>query len=132
VVLVINLYINERRIGNVTVLDLKGRVRVGGTTVALHRTIRTLIQEGKLQILLNLAEVSHVDSCGLGELIASHISLRNKGGEIRLLRLTESLRELMSVTKLLAVFDVYESESDAVDSFGSDVRAERKPRLSFV
>jgi anti-sigma B factor antagonist len=131
VVLVINLYINERRIGNVTVLDLKGRVRIGGTTVALHRTIRSLIQEGKLLILLNLADVSHVDSCGLGELIASHISLRNKGGEIRLLRLTESLRELMSVTKLLAVFDVYESESEAVVSFGSDV-AERKPRLAFV
>jgi anti-sigma B factor antagonist len=131
VVLVINLYINERRIGNVTVLDLKGRVRIGGTTVALHRTIRTLIQEGKLLILLNLAEVSHVDSCGLGELIASHISLRNKGGEIRLLQLTESLRELMSVTKLLAVFDVYESESEALVSFGSDV-AERKPRLAFV
>jgi anti-sigma B factor antagonist len=131
VVLVINLYINERRIGNVTVLDLKGRVRIGGTTVALHRTIRTLIQEGKLLILLNLAEVSHVDSCGLGELIASHVSLRNKGGEIRLLRLTESLRELMSVTKLLEVFDVYESESEAVVSFGSDV-AERKPRLAVV
>jgi len=129
---VINLYINERRIGNVTVLDLKGRVRIGGTTVALHRTIRSLIQEGKLLILLNLAEVSHVDSCGLGELIASYISLRNKGGEIKLMRLTESLRELMSVTKLLAVFDVYESESEAVESFGSDVRAETKPRLAFV
>ena len=128
----VNLYINERRVGNVTVLDLKGRVRIGGTTVALHRTIRSLIQEGKLLILLNLADVSHVDSCGLGELIASHISLRNKGGEIRLLGLTEDLRELMSVSKLLAIFNVYESESEAVDSFGSDVLAEKKPRLAFV
>lgn len=130
--MVINLYINERKVGNVTVLDLKGRVRIGGTTVALHRTIRSLIQEKKILILLNLAEVIHIDSCGLGELIASHISLRNKGGEIRLLRLTESVRELMSVTKILEVFDVYESESEALDSFGSDVPAEKRPRLAFV
>lgn len=128
----INLYINERKVGNVTVLDLKGRVRIGGTTVALHRTIRSLIQEKKILILLNLAEVIHIDSCGLGELIASHISLRNKGGEIKLLRLTESVRELMSVTKILPVFDVYESESEAVDSFGSDVLAEERPRLAFA
>lgn len=128
----INLYINERRVGSVTVLDLKGRVRIGGTTVALHRTIRSLIQEGKLLVLLNLAEVTHIDSCGLGEFIASHVSLRNKGGELKLFRLTKSLRELMSVTKLLAIFDVYESESEAVDSFGSDALAEKKPRLAFV
>lgn len=128
----INLYINERKVGNVTVLDLKGRVRIGGTTVALHRTIRSLIQEKKILILLNLAEVIHIDSGGLGELIASHISLRNKGGEIKLLRLTESVRELMSVTKILPVFDVYESESEAVDSFGSDVLAEERPRLAFA
>ena len=128
----INLYINERRVGNVTVLDLKGRVRIGGTTVALHRTIRSLISEGKLLILLNLAEVIHVDSCGLGEFIASHISLRNKGGELKLLRLTENLRELMSVTKVLDVFKVYESESEAVASFESDVLVEKRPRLAFV
>ena len=88
----INLYINERRIGDVTVLDMKGRVRLGGSTIALHKAIRCLIAEGKLKILLNLASVTHIDSSGLGELIASYITLNEKGGEIKLLHLTQSLR----------------------------------------
>ncbi len=67
----INLYINERRVGDVTVLDLKGRVRIGGGTVALHKSIRCLVDEGKTQILLNLGGVSHIDSSGLGELVGS-------------------------------------------------------------
>lgn len=128
----INLYIKERRVGDVTVLDLKGRVRIGGTTVALHKAIRSLVQEEKLLILLNLAGVTYVDSCGLGELIASHITLHSKGGEIKLLQLTESLRELMTATKLLTVFDVYESESSALASFTNHVLAVKKPQLFFV
>ncbi len=67
----INLYINERRIGNVSVLDLKGRVRISGPNLALHRSIRTLAEEGKLQVLLNLANVMSIDSSGLGELIST-------------------------------------------------------------
>jgi anti-sigma B factor antagonist len=129
---VINLYINERRAGDVTVLDLKGRVRVGGTTVALHRAIRSLVEEEKTLILLNLAGVTHIDSCGLGELIASHISVHTKGGELKLLKLTESLRELMTLTKLLTIFDVYESESEALLSFDDHVLTVKKPQLFFV
>jgi anti-sigma B factor antagonist len=129
---VINLYINERKAGEVTVLDLKGRVRIGGTTVSLHKAIRSLVQEEKTLVLLNLAGVTHIDSCGLGELIASHVSLHAKGGEMKLVQLTESLRELMSATKLLTVFDVYESESLALASFTSHVWAVKKPQLFFV
>jgi anti-sigma B factor antagonist len=129
---VINLYINERRAGEVTVLDLKGRLRVGGTTVALHRAIRSLIEEEKTLILLNLSGVTYIDSCGLGELIASHVTVQKKGGEIKLLNLTESLREMMTVTKLVDIFDVYESEADALLSFADHVLTVKKPQLFFV
>ncbi len=128
----INLYIQERHVGDVTVLDLKGRVRVGGATVALHKSFRSLVQEEKILILLNLAGVTHIDSSGLGELISSHITVFNKGGEIKLVQLTETLRELMSVTKLLTIFDVYENEADALLSFRSHVLKVRESKLSFV
>ena len=117
----INLYINERRMGNVTVLDLKGRVRIGGGTVSLHKSIRCLVAEGKTEILLNLAGVTHIDSSGLGELISSHITVNDKGGQIKLIHLTESLRELMIITKLLTVFDVYDDEPEALLSFTGPV-----------
>lgn len=130
--MVINLYINERRTDNVTILDLKGRLRVGGNAVALHRSIRTLILEKKKQILLNLAGVTHIDSCGLGELVASQVSVENKGGEIKLLGLTDSLRELLTATRLLPVFDVYETEADAVQSFAEAGAVVEKPQLAFV
>lgn len=128
----INLYINERRSGEVTILDLKGRLRVGGNAVALHRSIRTLIVEKKIRILLNLAGVTFIDSCGLGELVASQVSVENKGGEIKLVGLTETLRELFQATRLLAVFDVYESEADAIRNFDDPVSNVEKSALSFA
>lgn len=128
----INLYINERRAGEVTVLDLKGRLRVGGTTVALHKAVRSLIDEEKTLILLNLSGVTYIDSCGLGELVASHVTAQKKGGEIKLLNLTESLREMMTITKLVDIFDVYESEPDALRSFADHVLTIKKPQLFFV
>lgn len=128
----INLYIKERQIGDVTVLDLKGRLRVGGATVALHRSFRSLVQEEKIMILLNLTGVTHIDSSGLGELISSHVTVFNKGGEIKLVQLTETLRELMSVTKLLTVFDVYENEADALLSFQNHPLRVKESKLFFV
>lgn len=128
----INLYINERRAGDVTVLDLKGRVRAGGTTVALHRSVRTLIHEEKILVLLNLAGVTFMDSCGLGELVASHVTLRNSGGELKLLQVTESLRDLMAATNLLGVFAVYDTEAEALKSFGEHAVAVKKAQLFFV
>lgn len=128
---VINLYINERRVGDVTVLDLKGRLRVGGNTVALHKSIRCLILEKKILILLNLAGVTYIDSCGLGELVASQVSVENKGGEIKLVGLTETLRELLRVTRLLAVFDTYDNEADAIQNFADNVSRVEKRQLAF-
>ncbi len=128
----INLYINERQVGEVTVLDLKGRLRVGGNAVALHKSIRCLVLEKKLLILLNLADVTYIDSCGLGELVASQISVENKGGEIKLVGLTEMLRELLTVTRLLMVFDAYDKEAEAVQSFAEHVARVKRPGLAFV
>jgi anti-sigma B factor antagonist len=128
----INLYINQRRMEDVTVLDLKGRVRVCGGTVALHKAISRLVEEGKTQILLNLAGVTHVDSTGLGELVASQITVTNKGGEIKLAHLTERLRELMRITKLLTVFDVHDDEERALASFTGEVLRIVEPQPFFV
>jgi len=128
----INLYIGERRVGDVTVLDLKGRVRVMGGTVALHRSIRCLVEEGKTQILLNLAQVTHIDSSGLGELLASRVTVRNKGGEMKLSHLTEGLTEVMTAAKLLTVFDVYDNEEDAIASFTGQVLKIAEPAPFFM
>jgi anti-sigma B factor antagonist len=129
---VINLYINERRVGEVTVLDMKGRIRLGGGTISLHKAIRCLIDEGKLRILLNLAGVTHIDSSGLGELIASYITLNARGGEIKLLHLTQSLQELMTITKLLTVFDVYDDEPEALSSFAAPNPSLKEPLPFFA
>jgi anti-sigma B factor antagonist len=113
----INLYINERRIEDVTILDLKGRERIRGATITLHESIRCLAREGKTQVLLDLAWVKHIDSGGLGELVASHVTLDAKGGAFKLMHLTESVRKLLKMTKLLMVFDVYDDEPEALASF---------------
>ena len=113
----INLYIDQRRNGDVAILDLKGRLRVGGNAVALHRSIRELILEKKTQIILNLAGVTFIDSCGLGELVASQVSVENKNGEIKLIGLTDQLQELLRATRLLTVFDTYANEAEAIQSF---------------
>lgn len=115
------LNITERQVGNVAVLDMDGQVRIGDGSEGLHQAIRRLHEGGQHQILLNLARVAYIDSSGLGELISGHITMAKAGGRIKLLHLTERLRELMTITKLLTVFDVYENESEALDSFKDPV-----------
>ena len=124
----VNLYINQRRVEDVTILDLKGRERIRGA-MALHESIRCLAREGKIQVLLDLAWVKHIDSGGLGELVSSHVTLDEKGGALKLMHMTESVHELMTVTKLLTVFDVYDDEPEALASFvGETLRiVEHKP-----
>ena len=128
----INLYIDQRRNAEVTILDLKGRLRVGGNAVALHRSIRSLILEKKTLIILNLTGVTFIDSCGLGELVASQVSVENKGGEIKLIGLTDQLQELLRATRLLAVFDTYANEAEAIQSFADRDASVEKATLSFA
>jgi len=128
----LNLYINERRIGNVTVLDLKGRIRNTGTRRGLHKSIRSLVEEGKTRILLNLAQVTHMDLRGLDELVASCVTAGNQGGEIKLLHLTEQMREALTRANLSELFDIYNNEYDAVASFKREVLRVIKPLPSFI
>jgi anti-sigma B factor antagonist len=109
--------IPERRIGNVTVLDMDGNIRISGKNVALQEAVRSLVDQGRNQIVLNLERVSYIDSSGLGELISSHVTVTNRGGQIKLLNLTQRFQELMTTTKLLTIFDVYDEELEAIDSF---------------
>ena len=109
--------IEERRLGAVTVLDLIGELRTGGSRVLLQEAIGRLSREGRNQILLNLAGLSAIDASGLGELLRSNVGLNKGGGQLKLLHPARALREMMSITKLSGVFDMFESEPEAVAAF---------------
>ena len=111
------LNINERQAGDVTVLDMSGKITIGEGSVTLRTAIRRLLEEGKKRILLNLASVSYIDSSGIGELVSSYTAINKENGQLKLLNLTQKLQDLLTITKLLTVFDVYESEADALNSF---------------
>ncbi len=111
------LNISERQAGDVTILDMDGRVTIGEGSVALRTTIRRLISEGKKNILLNLGAVGYLDSSGIGELVSSFSSVGREGGTLKLLNLTEKIQDLLAITKLLTVFDVFDDEGAALASF---------------
>lgn len=110
--------LTERRLGDVTVLDLKGRLVLEEGDAVLRERVSALAAEGRLKILLNLRDVTYIDSCGVGVLIAKFVSVRRKGGDVRLLHLTARSRHLMEISKLMDVFHIYDSEAEAVASFG--------------
>ena len=111
------LEIQERQAGDVTILDMDGKITIGEGSTALRTAIRRLADEGKKNILLNLEKVGYMDSTGLGELIASYTTVSRDGGQLKLLQLSGKLQDLLVITKLLTVFDTYDSESDALGSF---------------
>lgn len=116
-----NIGIKERRVGSVTILDTDGKIRIGlklgGSSVSLLRAIDSLLERGENQILLNLGGVASIDARGLGELVSTYVAVDKSGGQFKLFNLTQMLQELMKTTNLLTVFDVYESESQALSSF---------------
>ena len=114
-----NLNITTRRAGPVVILDLQGQIRLGETNINLHKSIHELVDGGDKKVLLNLANVTHIDSSGLGELVAGHATLEKNGGEMKLLNLNDRFTELMMITKLHTVFDVFDNEETAVTSFGT-------------
>jgi anti-sigma B factor antagonist len=111
------LNITERQAGDITILDMDGKVTIGEGSVALRNTIRRLLGEGKKKILLNLGRVGYVDSSGIGELVSSFTAVNKEEGSLKLLNLTQKIQDLLAITKLLTVFDVYDSEADALSSF---------------
>jgi anti-sigma B factor antagonist len=111
------LNIKERQAGDVTILDMDGKVTIGEGSVALRTAIRRLLEEGKKKILLNLGGVGYIDSSGIGELVSSFTAINKEQGQLKLLNLTQKLQDLLGITKLLTVFDVYDNESDALSSY---------------
>src|SRR6201997_4167334 len=109
---------STRKVDNVTIVDLSGRITLGEGSVVLRDTIRDLIAKGDKKILLNLGEVTYIDSSGIGELVSAFTTVRNQGGELKLLNLTKKVHDLLQITKLYTVFDVKDDEASAVKSFG--------------
>jgi anti-sigma B factor antagonist len=111
------LNIKERQAGDVTILDLSGKITIGEGSVQLREAVRKLLEEGKKKILLNLGDVSYVDSSGIGELVSSYTTTNNQGGQLKLLNLTKKIQDLLMITKLLTVFQTFDNEQEAVASF---------------
>lgn len=113
----VDCQINERRVGAVTILDLDGELRAVASRIALPAAIERLSKEGRIQILLNLVGLTGIDAGGLGELLRSGVELYKDGGQLKLLHPARALREMLAITKLLTVFDIFENESEAVAAF---------------
>jgi anti-sigma B factor antagonist len=111
------LTITERKINNVLILDLEGKIVLGNGCSEFHEAVRLLVERGEKRILLNMANISYVDSSGLGELVSSFTTFDKNAGVIKLLHLSEKVNQLMILTKLLTIFDVYSNETEAVESF---------------
>ena len=109
--------IDTRSVNGVTIVDLHGRVTIGEGSRVIREKIRELLENGNKHILLNLGDVSYVDSAGIGELVSSYTTVTNQGGQFKLLHLTKKIRELLAITKLLTVFDSFDDETVAVGSF---------------
>lgn len=112
-----SLTIDTREVAHVTILDLHGRIVLGDEIDDLRSAIRNLIGEGKKKIILNLADVDYIDSSGVGELVGSFTAVRNAGGELKLLNLSQKVKDVLYVTKLYTVFDIKDDEFHAVKSF---------------
>jgi anti-sigma B factor antagonist len=106
-----------RDAGPVTVVDLSGRITLGDGSALLRKTIRGLLQDERRKILLNLADVDYIDSSGIGELVSGFTAVKNQSGELKLLQLTKKVRDLLQITKLYTVFDIYSDENTAIRSF---------------
>lgn len=107
----------ERTVEDVTILDLHGKILIGEGDDALREAVTRLTDAGKTKIVLNLGDVPYVDSAGLGEIVRCYTTVSRKGGKLKLLNLTKKIQDLLSITKLLTVFETHDSEGEAVKSF---------------
>ena len=114
--------ISERVVGDVMILDLKGKITLGEGDELLKDKINSLVLQGRRKVVLNLEEVPYIDSAGLGEIVRTYTTISRQGGSLKLLNLTKRITDLLSITKLLTVFETYDNEADAVRSFSSSAR----------
>ncbi len=110
---------STRQVDGVTIVDLSGRITLGEGSVVLRDLVRELLGKGNKKILLNLGEVTYIDSSGIGELVSAYTTVRNQGGELKLLNLTKKVHDLLQITKLYTVFDIKDDEAAAVKSFAT-------------
>ena len=113
----LSVKLTTRQVGDVTVVDAAGRITLGDGASAFRDTIRDLASSGHKKLLLNLAEVSYIDSSGIGEMVSGFTTVTNQGGQVKLLNLTKRVKDLLQITKLYTVFEVFEDETAAVGSF---------------
>jgi anti-sigma B factor antagonist len=116
------MQIEERAIGDVMVLDLKGKVTLGEGDELLKDKVNSIVSQGHKKIVLNLADVPYIDSAGLGEIVRTYTTVSRQGGSLKLLNLTKRITDLLSITKLLTVFETFESENEAVRSFSASAK----------
>lgn len=108
---------NTRQVNGVTVVDVSGRITLGEGSATLRETVRDLLNRGQKKILLNLGDVTYIDSSGIGELVSGFTTVTNQGGQLKLLSLTKKVHDLLQITKLYTVFDVHDEETAAIRSF---------------
>ena len=108
---------NTRQVNGVTVVDVSGRITLGEGSSTLRETVRDLLNRGQKKILLNLGDVTYIDSSGIGELVSGFTTVTNQGGQLKLLSLTKKVHDLLQITKLYTVFDVHDDETAAIRSF---------------
>jgi anti-sigma B factor antagonist len=116
------MQIEERAVGDVVVLDLKGRITLGDGDQLLKDKVNSLVNQGHKGIVLNLAGVPYIDSAGLGEVVGSYTTVSRQGGSLKLLNLTKKITDLLAITKLLTVFETFDSEDEAVRSFSASAK----------
>ena len=111
------MQIDERQAGDVTILDVKGKLTLGDGDEILKDKINSLVMQGRKKLVLNLADVPYIDSAGLGEIVRTYTTVSRQGGKLKLLNLTKRIQDLLAITKLLTVFDTYDSEAEAIKSY---------------
>ena len=114
-----SLYLTPMNVGDVTLIEAAGRITLGESVTQLRAQIRELIDGGRTKILLNLADVTYIDSSGIGELVTAYTTVKRTGGMLKLLKLTQRIQDLLQITKLSTVFEVFEDEAKALKSFSS-------------
>jgi anti-sigma B factor antagonist len=107
----------DSEVNGVSVVDLEGRIVLGEESTSLREKVKSLVAAGKRKIVLNMANVKYIDSAGLGALVAAHVSAKTQGASVRLCNLGEKFHEVMQLTRLLTVFDVYDTQAAAISSF---------------
>ncbi|HEY1939344.1 MAG TPA: STAS domain-containing protein [Candidatus Angelobacter sp.] len=112
-----NMKASNRQVDGINIVDMSGRITLGEGSVVLRDTIRDLVGKGQKKILLNLGDVTYIDSSGIGELVSAFTAVRREGGDLKLLKLTKKVHDLLQITKLYTVFDIKDDEATAIKSF---------------